>query len=347
MRPLAQFPIGKRLVGGDAPVLFIAEAGVAHFGHMLLAQQLVCMAARAGADVFKIQIFDVDALISKSASHWKERLRPRNLSMDQVRELKMMCDELGMMFMATAHDESRINWLDELDVPAIKVGSGERNNPNFLRKLSALGKPMIISTGMYTERDILEAVDSCLSAGCDQISLLHCVTAYPTEDEDVNLRAMDRLKSIFPGPVGYSDHTPDDLAILSAVARGAKIVEKHITVLRDIPDAQDWRVSSDPVTLPKLISGVRRIEAMLGNGKKEPAKCESTGMEWALKSLVAAKPLAVGHVLTEGDIVAKRPGTGILPNRIEDLIGKRLKRRYDVDEIFSMSDIESKGRLNK
>src|SRR4051812_31051298 len=164
---------------------------------MGLARQLVGLAHAAHADAFKIQLFDVDELISDRAAEWRDRLRPRNLTLDQAMELKRMCDERGLAFLATAHDETRISWLESLDVPAVKVGSGERNNPAFMRRLAWLGRPMVISTGMYREADVTEALDACAAEGCDRVALLHCVTSYPTPDDEVNLSAMDRLAAMF------------------------------------------------------------------------------------------------------------------------------------------------------
>jgi sialic acid synthase SpsE len=242
--------------------------------------------------------------------------------------------------MATAHDPSRIAWLQELDVPAIKVGSGERNNPRFLAELAALEKPMIISTGMYREADVTEALAALSGAGADRVALLHCVTSYPTPTADVNLSAMDALQSMFPGPVGYSDHTEDHLAVLSAVARGAAVVEKHITILRDIPDAQDWKVSAGPEDFPELVRNIRRIEALLGHGRKEPAPSEQDGQAWALKSVVAARDLAKGLKIEPGDLAAKRPGTGIPANRIEDFFGRTLNKDVTADEALSFEDLK-------
>lgn len=317
----------------------IAEAGVAHFGDMELARRLVTLAAGAGADAFKTQFFDVDALIARRAPEWRERLRPRNLTLAQARELKALCEERGLLFMSTAHDETRIPWLAALDVPAVKVGSGERNNPAFLTRLAGLGKPMVVSTGMYREPDVVEAVEACAAGGCERLALLHCVTSYPTPPEQVNLAAMDRLCAIFPGPVGYSDHTADGLAVLAAVARGARIVEKHITILRDIPNAQDWKVSAGPESFAALVADIRRVEALVGHGRKEPAPCEEAGEGWALKSLVAARELAAGLVLAAGDLAAKRPGDGILPNQMGRLLGRRLRRRLAADEPLALEDV--------
>ena len=332
--------IGGRPVGPGAPVLFIAEAGVAHFGDVAMAHQLVDLAASSGADVFKTQVFDVDQLFTKDMSEWRERLRPRNLSLDECWELKRACDDKGLLFMATAHDESRIPWLAELGVPAIKVGSGERNNPEFLKKLAALGKPMIISTGMYDDTDVLEALDALADVACRQAVLLHCVTSYPTPEAQANLASMDRLKEMFPGPVGYSDHTAGDMAILASVARGAQVVEKHITILRDVPNAQDWKVSAGPEDLAQLVANIRRVESMIGHGRKEPAPCEEAGVEWALKSLVAARDLPAGHRLAVGDIVARRPGTGIPANRMAEFYDRGLKRDVAADAFFTVEDLD-------
>jgi N-acetylneuraminate synthase/N,N'-diacetyllegionaminate synthase len=335
----AQFEVARRRVGGDAPVLIIAEAGVAHFGDMKLAFDLVDLAAESGADVFKTQFFDVEQLYAERAQAWRDRLRPRNLTLDQAGQLVQRCRERGILFMSTAHDESRIPWLAALDVPAIKVGSGERNNPAFLEKLARLGRPMIVSTGMYGEADVQEALGACARGGCRDVALLHCVTSYPTPNCEVNLAAMDRLREAFDGPIGYSDHTDGFLAPNAAVARGAKVVEEHITILRDVPNAQDWKVSAGPENFKRFVEELRQIEALIGDGRKGPAPCELPAMQWALKSLVAARDLAAGHCLVPDDLVAKRPGEGVPPNRIESLLGRILLKPVRADAPILPEDV--------
>ena len=333
------FLIGDRAIGRGEPVLIIAEAGVAHFGSMDLACQLVDLAAEGGADVFKTQLFDVENLISREAQEWRKRLGSRNLTLAQFHELKERCDRAGLIFMATAHDSSRISWLEDLKVPAIKIGSGERNNLGFFSELAALGKPMIISTGMYGNKDISELLQTLRSARAEKVALLHCVTSYPTPINDVNLGAMDSMRENFPGPIGYSDHTEDHLAVLSAVARGASIVERHITILRDVPNAQDWRVSSGPEDFSELVRNIRRTEVLLGHGRKELAPCEEASQAWALKSVVAAKNLSKGMTIAAGDLVTKRPGLGIPANQVDDLTGRRMARDVSADSMLSLEDL--------
>ncbi len=335
----AEFAVGNRRIGGDAPVFVIAEAGVAHFGDFDMARQLLRLSVEAGADAFKLQVFDVDQLFAERSSEWRDRLRPRTLERPQVEQLRDECRAAGLAFILTAHDESKISWLVELDVDAVKIGSGERNNTGFIRRLGALGKPVLLSTGMYSPADVEEALDALAEGGCGEVGLLHCVSSYPTPEEQVNLRAMEHLAELFPGPVGYSDHTPDDLALLGAVAAGARILERHITVLRDVPNAQDWKVSSGPEDFPQTVARIRRIEAMLGHGRKTPADCEQGAMTWALKSLVARRPLEAGHRLTENDLAAKRPGDGIAPNRLEEVLGRCLRRSVALDEPIRWDDL--------
>jgi len=180
---------------------------------------------------------------------------------------------------------------------------------------------------------------ACAKGGCDRVALLHCITAYPTPDDQVNLIAMDRLAEMFDGPVGYSDHTRDHLAILAAVARGAEVVEKHIMILRDIPNAQDWKVSAGPEDLGELIANIRGLEAVLGHGRKEPGPAEQDGWVWATKSAVAVHDLAAGAVLGAEDLITKRPGSGIPANQLAAVIGRTLAKAVVADTLLQLDGL--------
>ena len=312
---------------------------MSHFGDIKLAMELLDMSIEAGADAFKIQLFDVDFLYANNKDGWKDRLRPRNLTLDEALLLKEVCNEHQMAFLATAHDESRIPWLEELDVPAIKVGSGEKGNFSFIKKLIQLNKPMIVSTGMYSSSEVSALLSLCELAACKDLALMHCVTAYPTPAEQVNLLSIQALGRLFSGPVGYSDHTENGLAIQSAVALGANLVERHITILKNVPNAQDWRVASDPDEFKMLVKNIRQIEKMLGSEKKEQVSCEKDAVVWALKSLVAARNLPASHVVVTDDLVAKRPGSGLPPNQIDKIVGKKLNRAIKKNERVDLEDV--------
>lgn len=335
-----QFSIDNKLIGHDTPVYIIAEAGVAHFGDPGKALALVDLAAEGGADAFKTQAFTTDALVSARLLEWRDRLRAKEVGFEFIARMKQRCDQRGITFLCTAHDPSVLPWLDELQVPAYKIGSGERGNTPFLRELARRGKPMILSTGMYEEHHLAEALAAIAAEGREELALLHCVTSYPTPSEQVNLRAMDRMRELFTGPVGYSDHTQGHQIALAAVARGASIVEKHITLDFNVPNAQDWKVSCGPDDFAAFVQEVREVEVALGRPVKEIQLCEEAALDWALKSLVAARDLPAGTVLEPGHLLSKRPGDGLSPSRQEELLGKRLARPVAEDTALRFEDFE-------
>lgn len=326
------FKIANKLVGAGAPVFIIAEGGVNHFGDLGKALALVDLAAEAGADAFKTQVFSTERLVSSHLPGWRERLRPKEVTFDFLSRMKERCDQLGLSFLCTAHEESTLPWLDDLEVPAFKIGSGERDNVPYFLEVVRRGKPIILSTGMYDLDKVKETLAIFAGAGCRDLALLHCVTSYPTPYGEVNLRAMSALQEVFPGPVGYSDHTDGHHAVLAAVALGAAIVEKHITLDFNVPDAQDWKVSAGPEDFPRLVRHLREVEAALGSGVKTVQPCESPALAWALKSLVAARNLSAGTVLEKGMITAKRSGGGLLPVHLPKILGRKLNVDLKVDQ---------------
>lgn len=332
--------IADRQVGPLHPTLVIAEAGVAHFGDVQKALDLVDMSAEAGADVFKTQAFHTDQLVSARLPEWRDRLRPKEVDFDFISRMKERCDERGIMFMCTPHEASVLPWLEQWQVPAIKIGSGERGNTPFFRQIAALGKPVILSTGMYAKEHVDQAVKAFSEAGQKELAVLHCVTSYPAPASDINLSAMQDLRKGFDGPVGYSDHTEGHHMCLAAVAMGADIIEKHITLDFNVPNAQDWKVSCGPHDFADFVKNIREVEAARGTGEKRPRKCEEPAFVWALKSLVAVQNLPVGHVITKADLDAKRPGDGISPSQVDEVIGKTLLQPVEKDQLIEWDAIK-------
>jgi len=317
------FSIVGREVGPSAPCLIIAEAGVNHFGSMEKAFKLVDMAVHAGADVLKIQHFHTDRMIGRSARVWRDRMRSKELSEDQVKAIRNYCDQLGILFLCTPHDDWALQFLDrELDLPAFKIGSGEVENWPFLEKVAQCGKPIILSTGMYSLDQIRQAAKVIGENGCTSLAILHCVTSYPASPDSINLRVMDEIQSFFSGPVGYSDHTAGTAVPLAAIARGARVLEKHITLDRDVPNAQDWKVSCDPSNFATFIAQAREIEASLGGRQKDIGKEEQTSLLWARKSLHAVGAIAAGQTIDADMLVSQRPGMGISPAHLQAVIGR-------------------------
>jgi N-acetylneuraminate synthase/N,N'-diacetyllegionaminate synthase len=336
-----KFSIAGHPVGAGSPVFIIAEGGVNHFGDLKKALALVDLAAKAGADAFKTQVFSTDRLVSRRLPDWRERLRSKEVTLDFLGRMKERCDQLGLIFLCTAHEESTLPWLDALKVPAFKIGSGERDNVPYLQEIASRGKPVILSTGMYDLEMVKATLKIFAQAGCQDVALLHCVSSYPTPYAEVNLRAIKALQEVFPGPVGYSDHTDGHHAVLAAVALGAAIVEKHITLDFNVPDAQDWKVSAGPEDFPTLVRHLREVEAALGSGVKTVQPCEAAALIWALKGLVAARDLPAGTVLEENMLIAKRAGAGLAPVQLPKILGRKLSRDLSEDQPLEWDHLAS------
>lgn len=331
-----RFAIDGKPVGQDAPVYVIAEAGVAHFGSLDKAKRLVDLAADAGADAVKFQIFKAVHLVSESSPEWLERLASRELPYEAFDEIKSYCDQRGITFFATAHDEPSLDYLDRLDVPVYKIGSGEVGNWPFLKAVASRGKPVILSTGMYSLAQVGEALDAMAETGNREIAVLHCVTRYPVQPDEANLKAMLSIRDAFHVVSGYSDHTEGFHFPLAAVALGARVIEKHITLDFNVPGAQDWKVSCGPDDLPLMVRQIREIEAGLGTGEKIITQSEQEGAIWARKSLVASRDIRSGETVDATMLLGKRPGTGIAPYRMHEVVGKTAAEDIPRDAIIRM-----------
>jgi sialic acid synthase SpsE len=251
-------------------------------------------------------------------------LRALQLSLDDHRALIERCARRGIVFLSTPFDEESADLLASLGVPAFKTPSGELTNLPYLAHVAGLGKPVIASTGMATLTEVESAVATLTAHGCRELALLHCVSNYPAAPADVNLRAIDTLAATFGLPAGYSDHTDGLPIALAAAARGAAVIEKHVTMDRSLP-GPDHRASLEPAELERLVREVRAIESALGDGRKEPAASERDTAAVARKSLVTVRDIAAGERLTESSVAAKRPGTGLAPGLRDRVIGRRAR----------------------
>lgn len=337
-RQVSAVKIAAREVGPGHPCFVIAEAGVNHNGHLDLALKLVDAAADAGADAVKFQTFSAERLTTVRAAKAAyqvantgsrgsqfEMLKALELSPQAHATLLTRSRERGILFLSSAFDEESSNFLDDLGVAAFKVPSGELTNLPFLRHLARKGRPLVVSTGMATLGETAAAVDAVRAEGCKELVLLHCVSDYPADPADANLRAMASLREAFGAPTGFSDHTAGDVVTLAAVALGACLVEKHFTLDRTMP-GPDHRASVEPAELAALVRRIRTVESALGSGVKMPAASESPVARVARKSLVASCFISAGVPLGPEMVALKRPGTGLAPEAIVGLLGKRAVR---------------------
>ena len=331
-------------------VIIIAEAGVNHNGDLAMARRMVLEARKAGADYVKFQTAVPELVISTfapKAEYQKETTGSEQSQLEMCKAIHLplsdyaglaeLCRSEGIGFMSTPFDLVSIDCLAALDMDYWKIPSGEITNLPYLRKIGALGGKIIMSTGMATLEEVETAVEVLEKAGTprSQIWLLHCTTQYPAPYESVNLRAMDALTTLGCAGVGYSDHTVGTDVAVAAVARGARIVEKHFTLDCNLP-GPDHRASLAPKQLAELVAAIRRTEAALGSGVKEAAAAERPNIEIARKSIVAARDIAAGELLTEENLACKRPGGGVSPMLWDEVIGKRAKRAFAADELIEL-----------
>ncbi|MBL9129844.1 MAG: N-acetylneuraminate synthase family protein, partial [Verrucomicrobiaceae bacterium] len=267
-----------------------------------------------------------------------DMLKRLELPLEAFAELSRYCQELGIMFMSTAFDEESADFLAGLGMSIFKIPSGELTNIPLLQHIARFGKPMIVSTGMGTIEEIKEAVEAIQAAGNDDITVLHCVTDYPTPPEQVNLRAMHVIQAALGVPIGYSDHSMGIEASVIAVAAGAKVIEKHFTLNCNLP-GPDHKASLEPKDLGEMVKGIRKVEVLLGSGKKEPNEAELAVAKIVRRSVVAARDLKAGETITSDMILLRRPGTGIEPARIGEVVGKKLVRGVKEGSLLAWEDL--------
>ena len=333
-----EFHIGERRIGSSQPCFILAEAGVNHNGHVSLAMKMVDAAADAGADAVKFQTFKADRLASPEAPKADYQVKAtgggesqlemlRGLELSEKAHWKILAHarERGILMLSTPFDAESADFLDRLGVAAFKIGSGEITNLPLLAHVAAKGKPLILSTGMSYLAEVEEAVRTVRDAGARGLVLLHCVSNYPADPRDVNLRAMRTMADAFGAPVGYSDHTVGNEVALAAVALGACVIEKHFTLDRSMP-GPDHKASLEPAELASLVRSIRVVEQALGHGRKEPTAAEADTARVARKSIIMARDAQAGTVLTEDMLAIKRPGTGLPPAMLKDVVGRTLRQ---------------------
>lgn len=316
----------------------IAEVGVNHNGDLRLARRLIDVAAEAGADAVKFQTFVADRLVTRQARTAEYQrhgtggepsqhamLAELELSPADHRALFEHCAARGIEFMSTPFDPDSARFLKTLGVRRLKIPSGEVTNLPMLEVVGGLGLPVILSTGMADMEEVQTAVATLRGAGLGELALLQCISNYPADPALTNLRVMDTYARAFGVPVGLSDHSPGLTVAIAAVARGASYIEKHFTTDRSLP-GPDHLASLTPEQLRDLVAAIREVEQALGDGIKRPAPSELPIREVARKSLVAARDLPAGAVLTAPDVVILRPGTGLPPGDLPRVIGRRTTR---------------------
>ncbi len=337
--------IAGRKIGQDQPCFIIAEGCDNHLGNIDIAREMVRQAKACGADAIKFQHHLADEEMLREGVPMSTNfnmplydfLKLYALTLNQHVELMNYCREIGITYLCTPFSRKAAEELNEIGVEAFKIGSGELTDLPTLKRIAAFGKPIILSSGMAVWDEIDETINT-LKPLNEQLALMNCVSEYPADYKDINLRVIPQLQQRYDIPIGHSDHTPDIYTCFGAVAQGAKLIEKHLILDRRQP-GPDQSVSIEPYELYQLVTGTRRIEAALGSEKKIHEK-ERPIRAWALRSVVSISPIPAGTVITEAHVWTKRPGTGIPARYLEAILGKIAKVDIPKDHLISWDELK-------
>lgn len=327
----------------------IAEIGVNHNGDMGLAKQLIVAAHGAGADYAKFQTFSADDLVTADAgvaTYQKpaarggtqhDMLRGLELTHDNFRELMAFSESMGIGFLTTAHDFASLDFVLGLNLDYIKISSGDLTNRPLLERVAGEGTKIILSTGMGSFDEVAQALGVLEQSGINRemVTVLQCTTNYPAPVEEANLRAMVSMGEQLAVGIGYSDHTDGNDTSIAAVALGAQIIEKHLTLDRSLP-GPDHAASANPSEFAAIVRSIRAVEMALGTDVKAPSKSEAPNRDIVRKSLVAVRPIAAGNAFTSENLGVKRPGTGISPMKWHEVVGTTAHRDFRVDELIDL-----------
>ncbi len=324
--------------------IIIAEAGVNHNGNLDMAIKLCDAAKEVGADVVKFQTWITEKIITHNVAQADyqvtntgiresqfEMLKKLELTQDEFMTIKKHCDDIGIIFASTADEKESLDFLVDLGIPFIKIGSGDMRNIPFLRYVGGKGLPVLLSTGMSNLEEIKKSITVLREGGANDITALHCTTNYPCPYVEVNLRAMQTLKDVFRLPVGYSDHTLGSEVAIAAVGLGASVIEKHFTLDRYMV-GPDHMASTEPEEFKGMVERIRHIEQALGDGKKSPTESERSIAKVVTKRIVAARQIAKGSIITEEDICVKRNNSGADAIRWDEIVGTKATKDYRLDE---------------
>lgn len=340
------FNISGYKVGQGQPVFIIAEAGVNHNGSLKLAKKMVDTAKLIGADAIKFQTFKAENLVTKNApkaNYQKkttsgktqlEMLKSLELSEKDFKKLFNYCRKKGIIFLSTPFDSQSAKFLYKLGVSAFKISSADLTNIPLIKQIAKYKRPVILSTGMSDLKEIKEAINAIHRSGNKKIILLHCTSNYPTNNEDVNLKAMQTLREKFCDLVGYSDHTLGIQAAAIAVAMEACILEKHFTLDKTLP-GPDHQASFMPQEFKEMVQIIREVERIKGSAVKKPTKSELAIKRVVRKSIVVNQPIAKGTKIKKETLALKRPETGIKPKYLLSIIGKRAAANIKKDQVLT------------
>lgn len=344
--------IGDFRIDLKSETYVIAEAGVNHNGEISKALKLVQEAVKIGANCIKFQTFKANKVVTKNSPKADYQLEVTNrnesqfdmlkkleLNLDDYKKILEKCNSCNIQFLSTPYNEDDAEFLSNLGVDAFKIASGQLVEIPFLEHVAMYGKPMIISTGMATLSEIYDAVQAIRGKGNDQIVVLQCTTNYPSKIEDSNIMCMNSFGNALDVIVGYSDHVPNNYACYAAVALGAKVIEKHFTLDKKL-EGPDHSSSLDVREFEELIEGIRNIEMSLGSSVKQPSESEKKNIFGMRRSIVSSKNLTKGHIISREDVEFKRPADGLAPNKLYEILGKRLSKDVAEDESLKYSTIE-------
>ena len=349
---MKELKIEKKTVGEEQPVFIIAEAGVNHNGDISMAKELIRKAKACGADCIKFQTFKAERIVTKNspkAAYQLKTTNPKESQLDMLKKLELSkkdydeliktCKEEDIFFLSTPYNIEDINFLDELGVEAFKVASGQAVEPYFLEHMASKNKPILLSTGMCTLAEVDEAIRTIRKTGNEQLVVFQCTTNYPSAIEDTNLRAMNTIRTAFDVLVGYSDHTNTLTAATPAASLAASVIERHFTLDKSLP-GPDQSSSSDPLEFAQLVCNIRDVEKCLGSAVKTPSPAELKNAAAMRRSIIAKQNIPAGTLFTIDNLTFKRPASGLLANRLNDILGRKAAKNIGAESIIDYGMIQ-------